>query len=316
MSDLTLKAPPQVLPQTDLERLSNAKADTPEAEKAKLRKASKQFESFFMYYMLKTMRETVSETSLAGGSPFSGGMGKDVFTQMFDMEISKSMVKGNSGSISDLLYKSLERTIETTSEKATPVEGAPIPLNTLKESAPTELEPRKIELKREADNKPDIQPLTPDFISIGQRPHIRQAQSIREQYGMLIDAAAKENDLDSSLIQSVIEIESAGNSRAQSSAGAKGLMQLMDSTAADLGVQDVFDPAENIRAGSQYLRSQLDKFGDLKLALAAYNAGPGNVAKHGGIPPFRETERYVAQVLNSYETLSAQKMSAKAKGRP
>ena len=171
-------------------------------------------------------------------------------------------------------------------------------------------------MRRETDRKPDIKPLTPDFISIGQRPPIRQAPSIRERYGNLIDAAAKETNLDSSLIQSVIEIESAGNSRAESHAGAKGLMQLMDSTASDLGVQDVFDPAQNIKAGSQYLKSQLDRFGDLKLALAAYNAGPGNVLKHGGIPPFRETERYVAQVLNSYETLSAQKMSAKAKGRP
>jgi soluble lytic murein transglycosylase-like protein len=73
-------------------------------------------------------------------------------------------------------------------------------------------------------------------------------------------------------------------------------MQLIDSTAQDMGVEDVFDPRENILAGSRYLRDLIDRFGDMKLGLAAYNAGPGNVNKYGGIPPFKETQNYVRKV--------------------
>ena len=73
-------------------------------------------------------------------------------------------------------------------------------------------------------------------------------------------------------------------------------MQLIDATAQELKVRDPFDPRENIRAGSRYLKQMIDRFGDLKQALAAYNAGPGNVEKHGGVPPFDETRAYIRRV--------------------
>ncbi|MBE2187952.1 MAG: lytic transglycosylase domain-containing protein [Candidatus Kapabacteria bacterium] len=120
------------------------------------------------------------------------------------------------------------------------------------------------------------------------------------QFDDIISQASDKYNLDKTLIKSVITAESAGQVNAKSIAGAKGLMQLMDGTARDLGVTNSFDPEENIMGGARYLRQMLDKFNnDTNLALAAYNAGPGNVEKYNGIPPFKETENYVRKV-NKY----------------
>lgn len=117
-------------------------------------------------------------------------------------------------------------------------------------------------------------------------------------YAGLIRAAANQNGVDEKLVQKMIATESNFNPRAVSRKKARGLMQLMPQTAARLSVRDVFDPAQNINAGTKYLRELLDKYkGDLKLALAAYNAGPDMVAKYGGIPPFAETQDYVRKIL-------------------
>lgn len=117
-------------------------------------------------------------------------------------------------------------------------------------------------------------------------------------YAGLIRAAANQNGVDENLVQKMIAAESNFNPRAVSRKRARGLMQLMPQTAARLSVRDVFDPAQNINAGTKYLRELLDKYkGDLKLALAAYNAGPEMVAKYGGIPPFAETQDYVRKIL-------------------
>lgn len=113
---------------------------------------------------------------------------------------------------------------------------------------------------------------------------------------------AKKHNLDPWLIRAVIEVESAFQPYVSSHAGAGGLMQLMPGTAAGLGCRDRFDPESNIAAGSKYLRQMLDRFGgNHDLAIAAYNAGPGNVSRYGGIPPFAETQRYVVKVRRAWD---------------
>jgi soluble lytic murein transglycosylase-like protein len=119
--------------------------------------------------------------------------------------------------------------------------------------------------------------------------------------GRRIEAAALRHGVDPRLVDAVVLIESAGDPGAVSPKGAMGLMQLMPARAASLGVRDAFDPAENLDAGVRHLRELLDRYrGNLSLALAAYNAGAEAVRRHGGIPPYRETQDYVRRILARY----------------
>jgi soluble lytic murein transglycosylase-like protein len=121
------------------------------------------------------------------------------------------------------------------------------------------------------------------------------------QYQGLIEEHAALNTVSVDLVRAVIQAESAFNPRAVSPKGALGLMQLMPATAAEFGVTDAFDPSQNIRAGVKYLKQLLNTYdGRVELALAAYNAGPGAVKKYGGkVPPYRETQNYVARIQGS-----------------
>lgn len=147
----------------------------------------------------------------------------------------------------------------------------------------------------------DGEPLTPRRLEIG----IREIAAV---YG-----------LEPALIKAVISVESDFDPQAVSAKGARGLMQLMPLTASELGVERIHDPWENVEGGARFLRYQLDRFkGDERLALAAYNAGDGAVARYGGIPPFPETQRFVTAVLARYRAFRAADgaMTARSAPRP
>jgi len=145
---------------------------------------------------------------------------------------------------------------------------------------------------------PEAPPQSAPTVSTDRRQDTRLSPA--DLHEMLADAGQQHN-LDIDLLASVVRAESAANPRAVSRAGAQGLMQLMPSTAADLGVNDSFAPGQNIRGGSAYLDGLLSRYHDnLALALAAYNAGPAAVDKYHGIPPYHETRAYVARVIHEF----------------
>jgi soluble lytic murein transglycosylase-like protein len=145
-----------------------------------------------------------------------------------------------------------------------------------------------------------IQGLVPDEIleEVKREVEAGEGGDIRE----LAIQAARRHGVDPDLVLAVISVESAFRKDAVSPKGAQGLMQLMPGTARELGVKDAFDPAQNLDAGTRYLNELIRKFkGDLKLAIAAYNAGPNAVKRHRGVPPYRETRKHVEKVLERYK---------------
>lgn len=216
--------------------------------------------------MLKSMRSTVNESGL-----FGDDFGRKMYTEMLDDEYAKQIGADGSLGLTDLILKQLRE-----SDPEIPDIGA---LKALKYQS----------LMGERGFAPPAQ------------SSVSNPQALFEKvraWDGFIEEASRKFGVDKTLVSSVIAQESAGNPYAVSRAGAKGLMQIMDSTAQDLKCARVLNPRENILAGTQYLRQLLDRFNnDEKLALASYNAGPSAVERHGGIPPYAETQDYVERVL-------------------
>ena len=154
-------------------------------------------------------------------------------------------------------------------------------------------------------------PTDPRYRRLNQSKKNTLGKDFRKKLESVIEREAKQQGIESALVRAVIRAESDYDIQAVSSAGAQGLMQLMPATAADLQMDDPFDPEENIRGGVRYLRILLDLFErDVKMAVAAYHAGPGNVMRHGKIPPIEETRIYVERVLRFYKMYSGKKSPA------
>src|SRR3954463_9672952 len=157
-----------------------------------------------------------------------------------------------------------------------------------------------------SDTKPAARPELHTF-AVPEAPAVRTTRAVvtedrdhARQYQGLIEQHAQSNGVRAELVRAVMQVESAFNQYARSPKGALGLMQLMPATIRQFGVRNPFNPGENIRAGVAYLRQLLDRYGnDERLALAAYNAGPGAVDRHGTtVPPYRETQNYVGRISN------------------
>ncbi|MCX8106340.1 MAG: transglycosylase SLT domain-containing protein [Ignavibacterium album] len=242
-------------------------------DKKKLADASKQFESLLTSMMLKSMSQTTG--GLFGEENFGG----DFFESIFQYEIANQISKGKGLGVADMIYKKI--TGESIQNANLKKENKDLPVNT----AP------KIELK-----KTEVPALKPT----------EQALDRVSRYESIIEEAAQTHGVDKNLIKAVILAESAGKENALSTANAKGLMQLIDATADYLGVRNVWNPKENIFGGTKYLAELLRKYdGDLRLALAGYNAGPGNVDKYNDIPPFTETQTYVKRVMGYLNHIEA-----------
>jgi Rod binding domain-containing protein len=274
----------------------------PEA-RVRLQRAAQDFEALFLGYLMKSMRAA----SPAGDE--GGGFGGDMMMSLADMQFAQHLSRSRPLGVADMVYKSV--TGEPMPKAGRPV-PRPAPAGAVRTSG-TDV--------KAVDASPRPAPGVP-AAHAGQaspaatetpRPAMpgRSFQAVAERVSTFvpyITQASAIHSVDGNLIKAVIAAESSGKPDAVSPKKAKGLMQLIDGTARAMGVRNVLDPRENILGGTRYLKELLDRFsGDVRKALAGYNAGPGAVQRHGGIPPFPETQRYVEDVLKYFDVFSQQK---------
>lgn len=281
--------------QERLRQLADHAADNAESREG-LVKAAKEFEAVFMNTLMKAMRSTVPDNQL-----FNSKGPTKFYQQMHDQEIAKALATGHSGvGVADLIIGQFEATVDpaaTEGPHASPTIQPQHPL--MGPPAPQAME-RYQSMSSVGEVMAARQKL--QFFASQQESAVQDTLNLYENE---INRAAYKAGIDPALVLAVVMEESAGDAAAVSPKGALGLMQLMPATARELGVEDATYPGENLRGGSEYLAQMLDRFdGDLDLALAAYNAGPGNVEKAGRqVPNFPETQKYVHRVKARYEAL-------------
>lgn len=262
----------------EYKNMQSAKSDRKnlsKEDKAGFAKASRGFEAIFINLMLKQMKQAMLSKNEDNEGEI--GFGADTLESYADMLFAEEVAKIGKGiGIADSIYQNF------TGESLPAMSVQQLPSN-----VPTSINQNFEKPKNIFKNTLNTN-----------RNFIDRVSKRLSNYSEIISEASNKFNIPENIIKAVITTESAGVETARSPVGAKGLMQLMDGTASELGVSNPFEPYQNIMGGTKYLRQMLDNFGgDLKLALAAYNAGPGNVMKYGDIPPFPETQQYVKKVL-------------------
>ncbi len=286
--------------------------DAREVRLSKLHQAAEHFESLFVQTLMKTMRQTVPTSELTGGGEM------DTYKQMLD-EAMADRIGGSGGlGIAEMVTRQYEPYVNGDGAPDTrdgpgmaPIPddrtGGALPVDTFAPLPATSRLGPEIDRALAAYADADRRAPRRDTSGLTERAHAlggAAADTLR-RWGPEIEAAARDHDLAPELVLAVMVQESGGRPDAVSRAGAQGLMQLMPGTAAEMGVDDPFDPVQNIRGGVRYLARMREQFGgDLDLVLAAYNAGPGNVRRAGDVvPDFAETRTYVQKVGAMYGDL-------------
>lgn len=244
-----------------------------------LRNVCEEFEAIFMSTVWKSQQPPMDTKCL-----FSGGMGESLFRDLLIDQLTEKMSKTHQAGIADLMEQQLNPQTRTSTES----EGA--------------MSLKRNKMLRSYNNQDPLKLVDQGKIGSVENKIPGTAGTIKpnlDDYNQTIQLAAEKYNLSPTLIKGVIMAESTGNPMAQSSKKAMGLMQIMPDTARMLNLKNPWDATENIMKGSQYLADLLSQFDqNEELALAAYNAGPGNVRKYHGIPPFPETQNYVTKVLS------------------
>ncbi len=288
-------------------------------------KAALEFEAMFVGQLFKSMRSTLS-----GGGLTEESNGRRIFTEMLDQQYAELAAGQSQGGLAEMIYRQMKQAegeegknfnqvkaelnqkqkgLLPSSPRLSESSNLQIDSRVLKQPAQSliwdsekiadiekqwQKSPREVDSVKDFIDSQSVSPLS------AYQKHAPSKAGINEW----VKEAAQDFDVEPNLIHSVIRAESSGNPYAVSPVGAKGLMQLMDGTAKDMGVQNSFDPRQNIRGGARYLGKLLKRYhNDPEKALAAYNAGPARVDKYNGVPPFGETRRYVQKVMDYKDQL-------------
>jgi Rod binding domain-containing protein len=250
---------------------SNARAKGAAYSDEQIRKVSRQFEALYSSFMLKSMNASVERSGLVDQN-----MGQEIFTDMLMDKYAEKMSEGKGLGMADMLYRYLKNNQGQVQNCAGRIR----------------------EYEAQKNYNPKIMKYMAGNLGSAASAAPETGKIPMEDLDPIIQQSAGKFSLDPTLIKAVIRQESDNNPAAVSRTGAKGLMQLSDSTAQEMGVTDPFDTLQNVEGGSRYLKKLMVQFGNnVELALAAYNAGPEAVRKHGGVPPYPETQAYVKKVM-------------------